>query len=397
METLLLIGITGLAGYYFANKNDNLGNENIRNISENDPLPNTMPEIEKPPSMNIYNSKITEAANNKVLELSTKNYNDSTLPSVSGVLPPLYNSYSAIGNESINKGHINELTWKQQSDINSINRYSDINTGVQPDIINRPMFNSVYDTTIQKGEYSNFNKEQNKSQQISLLTGTPLELEHTNMVPFFGSNVKQNVETFTNESKLDNFTGLSSTFIHKKEPEQRFSDYLNIPEIGINGTTRTPAVFDVIDQSRFIPSSFKQNEKPFYEERVAAPISFTIDNPITNAQIDQPTINDLRVKNKPQISYEAKINAGSKLVPASETIGVVSKNRIDSSFELGPSRLFTGPAINTTPMLPENYNNILPTSRQNQNLEYFGGSKSTNSFAQTQRIAIDNSNELSFN
>jgi hypothetical protein len=379
MDTLILIGITGLAGYYFSNQK-----EGIRNISENDPLPNSMPEIEKPVSMNIYDSKMVESANDEILQLSTLNYKDSTLPSVSGVLPPIYNSYSLKGNDTILSFN-NELSWKDQSDINAINKRSDINTGTQPNIVDRPIFESKYDTNI-ANSYTQFDKKSDNTVN-SLLSGKPLELEHTNMVPFFGSTIKQNIETFANESKLDTFTGNTSTFIHKKEPLQRFE---NKPEIGINGTTKTVPIFDVIDKSRFVPSSYKQGEKPFQETHINAPISFTLDNPVTKAQINQPTIDTLRVKNKQQKTYDGILKTGSKLVPLQETIGTVSKNRVITSFELGHDRLFTGPALQTTSKMTENYNNIMPTSRQTQNLEYYGINKATNALASTQRIKIDN-------
>ena len=37
------------------------------------------------------------------------------------------------------------------------------------------------------------------------------------MIPFFGGNIKQNIETFSNESLLENRSGKSATFKHKQE------------------------------------------------------------------------------------------------------------------------------------------------------------------------------------
>lgn len=382
MESVMLIGLVGGLGYYFAQKNDSDRTENIRNIAERDPAPNSMPSNEKPVSANIYSSKMFEAADNEVLKLSQHNYNESAIPSVSAVLPPIYNSYSSIGVDIDN--NIKEPSWKQLAQIDAINRRSDINTGKQPDLPDRPMFKPLLnlDSPIINQDFTN--------QELSLLTGLPIEKEHNNQVPFFGGSVKQNVEQFTNESLLDNYTGNTSHFFHKEEAPQRFDP---IKEYGLNGTTKTPAFTENIDTSRFIPSRYKQSEKPFYEERIPAPIAFTVENPITTAQITQPTIDQLRVANKPQISYETKINAGKSVRNDRGIIGSITKTSPDTSFELGHDRLFTGPGAQVLPMSNQNFSNIQPTSRQNQNLEYYGPEKSLVA-GTMQRAVLDNSDQL---
>ena len=385
MDTLALVSLVGGLGYYFAQQKDSSDRtENIRNIADSDPASNSMPLLEKPVSANIYSSKMFEAADNEVLKLSQQNYNESAIPSVSAVLPPIYNSYSSVGADS-NKNN-NELSWKQLAQIDSINKRSDINTGKQPALPDRPMFKQLLnlDSPIVNPDFTNFGIGLNSNQELSILTGLPIEREHNNQVPFFGGSVKQNVELFTNESLLDNYTGNTSYFKHKEEAPQRFDP---IKEYGINGTTKTPD-FANIDKSRFIPSRFKQSEKPFYEERIPAPIAFAVDNPITTAQITQLTIDQLRVANKPQISYEAKINAGKGVRTDRGMIGTITKNTVDSSFELGHSRLFTGPGVQVLPMSNKNYSNIQPTSRQH--LEYYGGGINTQALKTSQRAILDN-------
>lgn len=386
----MLIGLVGGLGYYFSQKNDSERNETIRNIAERDPAPNSMPSNEKPVSANIYSSKMFEAADNEVLKLSQHNYNESAIPSVSAVLPPIYNSYSSIGIDT--DKNIKEPSWKQLAQIDAINRRSDINTGKQPDLPDRPMFKPLLnlDSVIVNPDFTNFGVGQNSNQELSVLTGLPIEREHNNQVPFFGGSVKQNVEQFTNESLLDNYTGNTSHFFHKEAPTQRFDP---IKEHGLNGTTKTPAFTENVDMSRFIPSRSKQNEKPFYEERVAAPIAFTVDNPITTAQATEKTIDQLRVANKPQISYEAKINAGKGVRTDRGIIGSITKTSADTSFELGQSKWFTGPGAVVSVISDQNFSNIQPTSRQSQNIEYYGPEKSRVS-GTMQRAVLDNSNQL---
>lgn len=388
MESIALISLVGGLGYYFSQKNDSERTEMIRNIAERDPAPNSMPSNEKPVSSNIYSSKMFEAADNEVFKLSHHKYNESAIPSVSAVLPPIYNSYSSIGVDPTN--NIKEPSWKQLAQIDAINRRSDINTGKQPDLPDRPMFKPLLnlDSVITNSKFTNFGVGQTSNQELSILTGLPIEREHNNQVPFFGGSVKQNVEQFTNESLLDNYTGNTSHFSHKEEAPQRFD---NRPEYGVNGTTKTPAFTENVDMSRFIPSRYKQSEKPFYEERIAAPIAFTIDNPVTTAQITEKTIDQLRVANKPRISYEAKINAGKGVRNDRGIIGSITKTSPDTTFELGKDRFFTGPGAVVAPISDQNFSNMQPTSRRH--FEYYGQEQVRVS-GTMQRAVLDNSDQL---
>lgn len=379
MESLALIGAITSLGYYLGNSTS----ENIRNVEIEDEILSDIPLNQMPPSTNIYNSNMVESANNDVLKKSLQNYKDAEDPSITGILPPIYNSYSMVGNLETGGGNLQEIT-----DIYKINREVDVNTGVQPVLPDRPMFQPILqmgDPTI--SQFSNFGQNF-ENEQVSLLTGKTIEKSHANMVPFFGGNTKQNVEHFTNEAKLDNFTGNTSTFFHKSAPLQRFEKR---PE-NIYGT---PLLTDNIDMSRFIPSRFKQGEKISYEEKVAAPIAFTEQNPVTKASLAYPTIDQLRTANKPQISYQAKTNAGKSIFNARGEQGAVAKNRVDTSFELGNERFFKGPGQIVGNKSSENYNQIQQTSRQDQNLEYYGGAMNSEALASQQRISrFDNTDQF---
>ena len=70
MESLFLASIIGGLGYYFSQQNNSSDYaETIRNIGDSDSTINNVPANEKPVSSNIYNSKMTEAANNEVFRL----------------------------------------------------------------------------------------------------------------------------------------------------------------------------------------------------------------------------------------------------------------------------------------------------------------------------------------
>jgi hypothetical protein len=381
METLAVIGVISGLGFYFSNKT-----ENIRKVDIDDEIHDEIPEIEKPVSSNIYNSNMVESANDTVLRMSLQNYKDSQEPSITGILPPIYNSYSVVGNVFVGDAK----AVKQIAAITSINRQADINTGKQPDLPDRPMFQPILnmgDPTV--SQFSNYGQNVENNKFKSLLTGKDIEKEHNNMIPFFGSNVRQNVEEFTNESKLDNYTGNTSTFIHKKEPLQRFEQYTQ----DIYGT---PLFSDNVDLTRFSTntSRFKQGEKPFYAEKIAAPISFTEENPVTKASLMYKTVDELRAANKPQISYEAKINHGKSTFNARGQQGKVAKNRVDTSFEHGEKRLFRGPGQVVGKKLNENYAQLQQTSRQDQNLEYYGTAVNTELGTQQRISQYDNSSDF---
>ena len=182
MESIVLVSLVGGLGYYFSQKNDSERTEMIRNIAERDPAPNSMPALEKPVSSNIYSSKMFEAADNEVLKLSQHNYNESAIPSISAVLPPIYNSYSSVGVDVNN--NIKEPTWKQLAQIDAINRRSDINTGKQPELPDRPMFKPLLnlDSIITNSEFTNFGVGQTSNQELSILSGLPIEREHNYLV-----------------------------------------------------------------------------------------------------------------------------------------------------------------------------------------------------------------------
>ena len=378
METIGIIFLTGFLGYQIANSK----NETIINVV----VQEEMSEKEKPNSLNIYHSNKVNEINDKMLQMSIDNYADAKNPSLTGVLPPIYNSYSIPGNNNLNLKKIVSKDLRLNSDINSINRYTDPIKKEEPQLTTRPMFQSSYDNELQQ-DFANFGQGTKFSSQVSLLTGEPIDKQHINMVPFFGSNITQNIEKFTNVAILDNFTGNTDTFFHKKEPLNRFDNYKQ----NIFGT---PSLTDNIQLERYNQSLYKQGEKPFNPIRVNAPIANTDHNPIHSAAADYKTIDELRSANKPQISYEGVIKSG-QIGSVRGVSGIVNKNRVDTHFELGKDRLFTDTGF-IKEQTPHNFSNIQSTIRQSQNLEYYGSAISKESLkTDTRYTNVDNTSELS--
>ena len=391
MESIAIIAITTMLGYSFADKTSN---ETVRNVSDkeivNDKVSERMTEIEKPNSLNIYNSNRVNAINDEILQMSINNYKKSENPSLTGVLPPIYNSYSLIGNDSVLSKTSSDEKTASLAEINNVNRYTDpSNKGNPVSVEKRPIFQSILnlESSSADNNFANFGSGVETSQQISLLTGQPIEREHKNMVPFFGGNVRQNVEKYTNVQKLDHYTGNTSTFVHKREQGQRFEN----SKQDINGS---PLFTTNVETDRFIPSAFRQNEKPFNEERVSAPISGTLNNPVTKASGNFKTVDELRVANKPKISYESRTKAG-RFGNVRGYQSEVIKNRADTFYELGQDRVFTSIGAVSGNKMSENFGNLKATTRQDSSIMYYGGAMNKESLGFEPRLSnVDNTAEL---
>lgn len=371
--TLPIIGLTTLAGYFFSKKKEEQPIE-VRKTAE---------KVENPNGSNIYTSNKIEEVNKEVLERSMENYKRAENPSETGVLPPLFNTYSVVGNEYAYNNMGNELKINQ---VNDVNRYVDIAKKQEPEISIRPMFDSkIQFTGSEVGEEISKFDEKVIDTNVSLLTGLQLETQHSNMVPFFGSMKKQNVESFSNLSLLDKHTGNTSVFKHKREVNNMFEPQHE----NIYGN---PVFTTQVNESRYIPSLYKQNEKPFLEKRISAPIAGIYENNIRPTFKD---VNELRPGNKPKQTYRGEIIVGQR----GEVRGIqsdVKKQRPDTYYESGPERYFTTLGEFVAPKLAEDYStNFKMTNRRDYNLEYYGGVQSDNLAEKPRVNSIDNSRELS--
>lgn len=369
--TIPIIGLTTLAGYFFANRTETKTDTTVENF-------------EKPNGDNIYTSNVVEEANKEILQKSLRNYKLAEDPATSGILPPLFNTYSAVGNDTVLQGtYDSNASALLFSENDQLNKRTNVLAQPQIEVKNRPMFNSILNKNEERQPFSSFGSA-NEAPETSYLTGLPIDKNHNNMVPFFGSNVKQNVETFNNQNLLDLHTGNTSTFRHKHEVE---SFYDTEPE-NIYGN---PVFSAEVEMDRFIPSLYRQNEKVVDDIKVSASIAATIDNNIRPVYKD---VNDLRPGNKPKESYDGRFIAGKR----GDLRGIQSnfdKNRPDTYYEKGQDHLFTTTGEFIAPKVSEDFEtNFKDTSRQDYNLEYYGGVGSDYQKAQQRIASIDNSDEL---
>ncbi|NBP00797.1 MAG: hypothetical protein EBU90_11820 [Proteobacteria bacterium] len=353
MAEIGLIGLTALAGYFLSQKKK--ATETLRT---------SVGAFDKPNGETVYTSDMVNEANREILERSLKNYRDSENPSVTGVLPPLFNMYT---NHKTNDKIFSIGTFsnsEKQSKVSDFNKQVDptqLNINMR-DVTNRPMFTNYYsklnDSFSKDSLVSDFSK--NIDTEVSLLTGKPLDRSHNNMVPFFGGNVKQNVETFSNVGLLDRHTGYSSTYIPKQETKPFFENQVE----NIYGS---PVFTTQVDTDRYIQSNLREGEKPFQPQQVAAPIAGTIENGIL---LKFKNVNELRPGNRPKQSYEGRLNHGQLGNERTRTLPV-NKNRPDTFYEKGSDDLFKGPGGYIAIKADETFTPPV-TARADYNGEYIG-------------------------
>ena len=106
-------------------------------------------------------------------------------------------------------------------------RFNQVNTSTVPVEANTFASNNLINEVNTKPEipkFKIFNKPADGSETGGFggisLTGEPIlreNFKHNNMVPFFGSTVKQNVDSGMSRTKFENFTGSQENYINKKE------------------------------------------------------------------------------------------------------------------------------------------------------------------------------------
>ncbi len=351
---------------YFLNK-DTVKEEKITN---------TNVVLDKPNGTNIYNSTTVSAVENQMLELGLKNYEKAKKPAETGILPALFNSYSVDYNTG--SGVTNT---KIAGSVNDINKIVDPLVGEQPQIDKRPMFmEPSYGSKGNERDYYSYSESGVKiDEQKSLLTGMSLEANHSNMVPFFGSNTKQNIEKFTNEGILDNYVGKSNMLYQpKKEIGKIFSE----KEQDINGT---PILTTQIETDRYIKSIYRQNEKPFEDVKVPAQIAGTYDNKIRPTFM---TIDQIRIGNRTQQTYDGRTKAGKK-GEVRGIQGIMNKNKPETFIENTQDHLFTTTGARVEKKVDENYSNLQQTNRNGYNLEYYGTVSSSANESPKKRLVLD--------
>ncbi len=208
---------------------------------------------------------------------------------------------------------------------------------------------STRDEFFKKGSVT-ANVNTNSQNTFLSMTGKTMkaeELEHNNMVPFFGSKVTQNTGGYNGrESILDSYSGSGSQIIHKREQAPLFK-----PQKNMSHANGAPSYTDFL-QSRVNPGMRMANVKPWQEIKVAPGLNKGFSSKGSggfNSGMDsrndwQPkTVDELRTATNPKVTYEGVV-LGANAGPGRYNrgiIGKVEKHRPDGFFINSADRWLT--------------------------------------------------------
>ena len=166
------------------------------------------------------------------------------------------------------------------------------------------------------GGYSNF--QDNADMTYGVLDRDSVMNEHMKLKPQFRKSASQHTikkQAGLNQRKMELFSGLSrDDWNHKQEQEPLFDPVTNIANIYGN-----PSMTDFYSP-RYIPGKEKRNELPFQQIKVGPGLGMGM---MANGggfikgagdlyRILPKTVDDLRPKNKPKLSYEGVVVPGQK-------------------------------------------------------------------------------------
>jgi len=172
---------------------------------------------------------------------------------------------------------------------------------------------------------------------------------HNNMVPFFGANVTQTTYSGATDGILDTYTGTGkNTFFHKEESPAFFKPE---PATGLPWGKQVETDFE---QSRMVTSLALKNVFPIEPVLVGPGVNDGYTNlPSGGYQQDSirefalpKTTDEIRVANKPKLTYSADPVPGSHFITDMGLQAPVKKNRPDR-FQVLEAKDGSLPHVNT--------------------------------------------------
>ena len=318
MEYIIAISVLGLGYVLQYDKKDKRETYKFTNKSSSNSKPN---------GKNIYDSTrsfdIRQNEQNKANILMNKSFKPEDTNVVTPG-PPYKRIYNKV-DFSENRLPI---------EYNSYTKFE--NTLLDLDYKERPMTNKVLSSK-ERPEYGGFSG-------VSL-TGDPIDpnkFTHNNMTPFFGGAVKQNLDEFATRGIFENFTGTRDTYKNKQETGLFFEPQKNFTNVYGKGN------LDGYMEERYYVSNIRSNETPIEKVYVGPGLNkgytATPDGGFQQADtldyITPKTVDEMRVKTKPKISYYGRVVSGQKIAKPTK-IGTVYKNRPDTFYIQDPDRYFT--------------------------------------------------------
>jgi hypothetical protein len=339
MEFILVGAVAGLG--FMLSKNNNPRQTKVEYLSK-------VSKNSKPSGVNIYENRRSQEVWNeqqsRANEVFPKSKNAlKTNYMIAGPPVPIFNKIDGTDN-TLPVEFIGANGLKQKAE--TIN--AELGKKIYKNEIDRPL-NDMQSPTLFK-DYAGAGGWEGIS-----LTGNPVDRQsffHNNMTPFFGGTAKQNVEDTANQTLLETFTGNDSTYQSKMElkRDDLFQPVANLANVyGMQN-------LDGYNLDRYVVGNIRNNQSPVEPIRVGPGLNqgFTAEGSGGFQQANtldfvQPkTVDELRVKTKPKVSYEGVVIPGSGVSKPGK-VGTVAKNQPDRFYVNSPDRLFTTVGATTGP------------------------------------------------
>ena len=355
----------GILGYNLSN-GKNPRQERVRtSISAN----------ELPSATNSYNSVYSKEVSAAERELAQAKWIQSRNPASTNVIPPFYNDMQSPGLDSGNRPGCGNLGAAGSSGAGSnplpFSSGGTILPGVVPGsanstnsnvnkVMSSPMFNSTGLVSFtgcdsSSGGFANPAKEAFnggvtpvQGMMMSELSGCSFDSNSTNMVPFFGGSVKQNVDLNKTQSLLDKYTGNDRNIQkNKMEVQPMFQPQKQ----NIYGTQVSQ------DRSRFYQSNMKTNLLPLPQIK-EAPL------PPDHFRGQYKTVDQLRVKPKITNRTAEAVKGLNVAIPATSRNFTQKQYKPDTAYRSGTQHSFV--SGNLAPAARLNYTNGAASATENE-------------------------------
>ena len=316
MEYLVTLGVLALA-YQLQSTNKKTNNKKFIGKTTNNQIPTPINVYTSRKSFDIFNE---EQAKADILFKKSLYPQDTNVITPGPTLPIIYNK-------------VDYDRDKLPVEFNTYQKYDNILID-EPKQTNDDVFFKNSQRSPDNGGF----------QGISL-TGdqiNPNKFTHNNMVPFFGGNVRQNLDEFSTRGIFENFTGTVDTYQKKQEQGLLFEPQKNMGNVYGTGN------LDGYLTDRYYVSNIRSNETPIEKVYVGPGLNQGFTNQPSGG-FQQPdaqdyampkTTDEIRVKTNPKISYYGRVISGQKIAKPGK-IGTLYKNKPDTFYVQEPDRYFT--------------------------------------------------------
>lgn len=236
--------------------------------------------------------------------------------------------------------YLNRDGKKERVEVKEIRKVPKNQLNNQQDIYNSNMVETVKKDELKRASELHDKARDPNSNIIYKDVRTNKQMTHNNMVPFFGSTSTQNVDLNRPNRNLETFTGqaLSGTVgeFYKEKREMKQDNFADTEKEYTNGGP----IYDY-DLTRYSDSlKVQSNVLPFQQLKVAKGLNSKRkygtegkDGFHETYRPKQYTVDELRVKSNPKVSYSEPATAPKHFVTNRGNVGKVGKNKVFTYFE----------------------------------------------------------------